>query len=384
MKQLRVLFYKNNSEAENAFFSALQQCCTAENFFCPLRNEAEEQEFLPLIQQLIREQQAKLLCSFEYFPALSRACQQVGIFYFSYLYTTPTMSVFAEQVKNDCNVFLVADRALGEDLQKVGAGNVFYLPAAPCITPLPEGKSRPVASFPQISFVGELQQNNLYRNFSKLPEKMRGYLDGMLLAQSYVYGYSFYDKLLTTEFWEDMSTALRLEQAENKQDRCRYMVENFFFAPEATCLERRRMLKQLAEHYGEGFCMYAQEQTEEIPKLRQERVPVGRRRTELYLQTMNVNMTDRTNRTGISQNVWDIFAAGGILFSTYQPDLVELFVPGQDFVLYENERDLVKKLDYYLEHPKERAEIAHNGQKKVLEAHTWEQRVKEMLSLLQD
>ncbi len=377
--QLRILFYKKNTEAEQAFLAALQQSCTAESFFCPLDNQTQEQEFVPLIRQLIQEKQANVICSFGYVPALSEVCRQTGLLYFCWITEVPTLAMYAEHVTNECNVFFVADQALGGQFMQAGAGNVFYLPLAPCITLLPEGKSRAVSGFPIVSMVGELQQSALYQKLDKLPEKIKGYLDGMLKAQSHVYGFSFYDKLLNDEFREILSRVLQEKPSEEK---CRYMLEQFFFAPQVTYLERERIVRALAEQYGEEFCLYSCAETEGIPGLRQERVPIGRRKTELYLQTLNVSITERMWQCGIPQNVWDVLAAGGILFSNYQPALTELFEPGRDFVLYENERELEAQLAYYREHSEERAAIAANGRQKIEENHTWQHRVKEMLSVL--
>ncbi len=377
--QLHILFYKKNTEAENAFFAALQQSCQAEQFFCPLDDEKRNAEFVPLIHQLIREQQTNVLCSFGYIPVLSEACRQSGILYFCWLTELPTLVMYAEHMTNECNVFFTADRAIGEQLLQAGAGNVFYLPVAPCITALPEGKSRTVSGFPAVSMVGELQQSALYQKLGILPEKMKGYLDGMLKAQSHVYGFSFYDKLLNDEFYEILSRVLQEKPSEEK---CRYMLEQFFFAPQVTYLERERIVRALALQYGEEFCLYSQMPAEGVEGLRQERVPVGRRRTELYLQTMNVVIPERTWQHGVPQQVWDVMAAGGILFAGYQPALLELFEPERDFILFENENELAEKLTYYREHPKERAAIALNGRQKVEEEHTWQHRVKEMLSVL--
>ncbi|MBQ9118788.1 MAG: glycosyltransferase [Lachnospiraceae bacterium] len=383
MKRWNILFYQNNHRMEKAFLAALQQVSDAKEFSCPLRDEAECRSVLPLILQLIQEQQAELLFSFEYLPTLSEACNRAGILYFSYLCEVPTLAPFAEQLQNACNVFLVADTALGAELQAAGAENVFYLPMAPMAAMLPEQRRQAAAAeFPAISFVGELYQDNMYKYFAKLPDTLRGYLDGVMAAQSQVYGLNFFEKLISEEFWNTLSTVLQLKQQGNEKEKCRYMIENFFFVPQVTHLERKRIVKALAGTFGERFCLYAKEKLTEAEQVQQKDPYVGRRLTELYRNTLNVNVTDRANKNGISAQVWDILASGGLLFSNYQQDLVEMFVPGQEFILYESEVDLLEKLEYYLAHPEEGRQIAQSAQQKVLTGHTWEHRVQEMLSLL--
>ena len=78
---------------------------------------------------------------------------------------------------------------------------------------------------------------------------------------------------------------------------------------------------------------------------------------------------------------FDIMGAGGFLLSNYQSGFLDLFVPDEDFVFYENKKDLVQKIGYYLEHESERQSIAQNGYDKVAANHTYRHRVKEMLDL---
>ncbi len=77
---------------------------------------------------------------------------------------------------------------------------------------------------------------------------------------------------------------------------------------------------------------------------------------------------------------FDIMGSGGFLLSNFQADFLDAFTPGEDFVYYESEEDLLQKIDYYLDHEDERAAIAKNGHDKVAAAHTFRHRVREMLN----
>ena len=74
--------------------------------------------------------------------------------------------------------------------------------------------------------------------------------------------------------------------------------------------------------------------------------------------------------------------AGGFLLSNFQADLLDLFVPGEDFVYFESKEDMLGKIGYYLTHEEERQAIAKNGHDKVAAGHTYRHRVREMLSYL--
>ena len=96
---------------------------------------------------------------------------------------------------------------------------------------------------------------------------------------------------------------------------------------------------------------------------------------------IDLNITLRSIERGIPLRAFDIMGAGGFLLSNYQADLLEMFVPGEEFVYYEDKEDLLRKVDYYLTHEREREAIAKNGHDKVAAAHTYRHRVREMLTI---
>lgn len=67
---------------------------------------------------------------------------------------------------------------------------------------------------------------------------------------------------------------------------------------------------------------------------------------------------------------------------TFQPELAEFFVPGEELVLYDSIPDLLEKIGYYLEHDEEIETIAANGHRKVQEMHSIKARLDYMLSVL--
>lgn len=77
--------------------------------------------------------------------------------------------------------------------------------------------------------------------------------------------------------------------------------------------------------------------------------------------------------------LFEIMCAGGFVIANYQTEILEYFTLGKDVAVYESIPDLLEKIDYYLAHDDKRMEIAANGQKKVLEHHSYDIRVKQML-----
>ena len=91
-----------------------------------------------------------------------------------------------------------------------------------------------------------------------------------------------------------------------------------------------------------------------------------------------MNITLRSIKNGIPLRVFDIMGAGGFLLSNFQSGFLDIFIPDEDFVYYENKRDLVRKVSYYLKHEDERKAIARNGHDKTAAGHTYRHRVREM------
>lgn len=83
-----------------------------------------------------------------------------------------------------------------------------------------------------------------------------------------------------------------------------------------------------------------------------------------------------------SPRVYEVMACGAFLLVDGQRDLLELFKPGEDLVVFQNEKELRKMVKYYLQHPEEANRIAANGRKKVLGSHKYRDRVKDILSIV--
>lgn len=60
----------------------------------------------------------------------------------------------------------------------------------------------------------------------------------------------------------------------------------------------------------------------------------------------------------------------------------EVFREKEEIILYDNEKDLVEKVEYYLDHPRERGEIAHKAQQRAYENYTYRHRLEEIFSFI--
>lgn len=96
------------------------------------------------------------------------------------------------------------------------------------------------------------------------------------------------------------------------------------------------------------------------------------------------------NRHGeIAQNysnnmrLFESTGVGALLMTENSLNIKDYFEPGKECVTYENEQDLLDKIDYYLNHEDERKAIAKAGQKRTLECYTYEKLLKPVVDFLE-
>lgn len=86
-----------------------------------------------------------------------------------------------------------------------------------------------------------------------------------------------------------------------------------------------------------------------------------------------------------SDRVYETIGRGGFLIHPYIKGLEEEFTDGETIVFYEygNYEQLKEKIDYYLEHDKEREKIRRAGQKLVKTKATYDDRMKQMIAIIE-
>ena len=98
---------------------------------------------------------------------------------------------------------------------------------------------------------------------------------------------------------------------------------------------------------------------------------------------INLNFTIRNIRSGIPLRVWDVLGAGGFLLTNFQAEIPQYFENGKDLVYFESIADMSRKADYYIIHEDERMQIAQNGYEKVKKYHSYESRLKQIITDIQ-
>lgn len=86
----------------------------------------------------------------------------------------------------------------------------------------------------------------------------------------------------------------------------------------------------------------------------------------------------KRNNDKYTRRTFEIPAAGTMLLSEYSAESAAMLVPYKEAVYFNNERELVEEVSYYLTHEKERKCIADAGYEKVMKLHTIERRVRQI------
>lgn len=237
------------------------------------------------------------------------------------------------------------------------------------------------ASAYDISFVGSLytESHNFFDRMENLSPYAKGYLEGLMQAQMNVQGCNFIQESLSP-IMEELYRALPMDPNPDGVETREYLYAQYVINRKLTGLERLRLLTGITQKY--TLDLFTLDPAFSLPNLRNHGTADYYSEMPLVFKKsrINLNISLRSIKSGIPLRAFDIMGSGGFLLSNYQEDFLENFTPGVDFEYYESERDLLQKIEYYLTHEEERLAIAKNGHDQVAAAHTYRDRVREMLA----
>lgn len=327
----------------------------------------------------LRETVPDAVFSFNYFPLISNVCRSEGLPYISWIYDSPYVMLYSYTAINPCNTIYVFDRALCREFNEAGIQTVRYLPMAANTERL-DALGFPEPAY-DISFVGSLytESHNFFDRMENLSSYAKGYLEGLMNAQMHVQGYNFIQESLSP-IMEELYQALPMDPNPDGVETREYLYAQYVINRKLTGLERLRLLTAITT--GHTLDLFTLDPAFTLPNLRNHGTVDYYAKMPLVFKKsrINLNISLRSIKSGIPLRAFDIMGSGGFLLSNYQEDFLENFTPGVDFEYYESESDLLRKIDYYLVHEEERHAIAKNGHDKVASAHTYRDRVREMLS----
>lgn len=340
------------------------------------------------LNELLKQDTYSFVFSINFFPSVSDVCNIWGIPYLCLIVDSPVLELFSTSLANPCNKIFLFDRQLYNDFHHINPDGIFHIPLATNVrdnyatTTMASAADRARFSS-DISFIGSLYSEKCLYNQITLPEKMRGYVDGLIEAQLLVYGYNFIEECVTPELIEAFCKVRPelINFPDSMKVDTKAVIAQHIISVKVAEQERLRYLKVLSEHF--NVDLYTGSDTSSMPLIHNR--GFAKTNTEMpiifHQSKINLNLTAKSIRSGLSLRIFDVLGCEGFLITNYQAELPEHFNIGEDLEAYTSLDDLIGKCEYYLLHDKERQEIAHNGFEKVKKYHTYDIRLTQMLEI---
>lgn len=340
------------------------------------------------LNELLKQDTYSFIFSINFFPSVSDVCNIWGIPYLCLIVDSPVLELFSTSLANPCNKVFLFDRQLYNDFHHINPDGIFHIPLATNVrdnyaTATMASAADRARFSSDISFIGSLYSEKCLYNQITLPEKMRGYVDGLIEAQLLVYGYNFIEECVTPELIESFCKVRPelINFPDSMKVDTKAVIAQHIISVKVAEQERLRYLKALSEHF--NVDLYTGSDTYSMPLIHNR--GFAKTNTEMpiifHQSKINLNLTAKSIRSGLSLRIFDVLGCEGFLITNYQAELPEHFNIGEDLEAYTSLDDLMGKCEYYLSHDKERREIAHNGFEKVKKYHTYDIRLTQMLEI---
>jgi spore maturation protein CgeB len=98
---------------------------------------------------------------------------------------------------------------------------------------------------------------------------------------------------------------------------------------------------------------------------------------------INLNIPMVQLKSGVEQEVYDILACRSFVLVGYRPGIEDLFELGKEIFCYHDPEELRELCCYFLKHPSEREEMAKRAHLRVLNEHTYERRIENLVEIMQ-
>lgn len=336
--------------------------------------EMDEIRVMELTEEKVKEDYL-FVFTVNFSPDVSVVCQNALIPYLSYIVELPQTAIYHPAVKNPCNFIFCFDGAVCQELQQFIQGRCFHLPLGAGADCFIESDSGEMAD---VSFVGSLCLENKAYDKAKeeVSEYVRGYMEALVRTQVRIYGYNLLEAALNNDVMKALKpfipeTCLSENIVAGAE---RNVIAAGLLANKVTELERQRIIKEISEQF--DIQLYTADDVHDISPARvYAEVSSWEERAKIYQNSrINLHLTHRSVMSGVPQEVFEIMAAGGFVLTNFQPELAENFVIGEHLETFVNEKDLLEKIAYYLEHEDERVQIAKAGQQAVKEYHSYRAR----------
>jgi spore maturation protein CgeB len=354
----------------------------------PLKSYTKDPEFVVEMENALQQKAYDCIFTINYIPLISKISYRNQITYISWVFDSPSVAMYSEMIFNPYNYIFHFDSSEVEKFRKKGVRNIWHMPLAVnldridrLITSVPEPDGKLINS--EVEFMGTLYTDNFnyWDKINGMPDYDNGFVNGLIDMQLRVMGYDLIEETIPEQVMQDMlkhvTFTLDEEMFITEQEMLLFMIRK-----KATVVERAELLDMLSRHF--KTTLYSQSDSSKLPSVDNRgylgysnEMPVM-----FYHSAINLNITLRNIKSGISLRAMDIMGAGGFLLSNYQPELVQYFKEGEEMAVYYDRNDLLYKVQYYLEHEEERKRIAENGRKRIEKDFTYSVQLGKMFKIV--
>lgn len=345
-----------------------------------------DDEFTEELVCLIRDKNADLVISFNYYPSISEACMRMGIRYFAWIYDSPYVKMYDRSIVNNVNYIGTFDSLTADELNRKGVTTVHYVQLAVNAKRLEKYVTAQYSGrWHEVSFVGSLynDKNRFYERLYEAGRDMQliGYIDAVIDAQRHLCGVNILDESLSDEVVDKINKTMPYKVADGSFTDERRVYADYYIAPRVTFLDRQEIITRLAEQHSVDYYTYTDYKLGKAHNCG--KVDYYEEMPEVFTHSkINLNISLRSIRTGIPLRAMDIMGAGGFLLTNYQADMFRHFEPGKHFDYYTSVEEAVDKADYYIRHDEERSRIAAAAYEEMKNGHTYSTRLKEVFAQL--
>lgn len=384
---MHILMYRwrayNYKDIEQTFLALGH---TVDNIEQELGNYDVSPEFEKVIEEMIGKNHYDMVFTVNYFAVISNACERQSVRYVSWTCDNPLISMYHESVFNSCNYIFTFDKTNYLEFKGMGVEHIWYLPLAVDtnrIDAIIENATDLFKYRGDVSFIGSLYERNSYDKLKhRLPEYLRGYFDAVIEAQLNISGANIVEPMLTTNILEQLQEYFELKKSVGSFSDLGLIFQTTVLGFKIAEIERRRGLIELSKFY--KVHVYSNSDVRDLLRIRYcGSVDYWSEMPKVFHESkINLNFTIPNIKSGIPLRIWDILGSGGFLLTNFQAEIPCYFKEGEDLVCFDDLDDLREKVGYYLEHEKERQEIAENGYRKVKEHHSYRKRIQSILDIV--
>ena len=352
-----------------------------------LDNYDEEPEFEAYLAKIIKQKSCDMVFTVNYFALITGVCAREGIPYVVWTCDNPLISMYHQKVFHPCNYFFTFDKTNCLEFQGMGVEHIWYLPLAvntERIGYLLNNCSDLFAYENDIAFVGSLYERNSYdRMRPELPEYLRGYFDAAIWAQQCVNGGNILEEMLTVPVLEQLERYFKQEKSKDSFSDLGLIFATTVLGFKTAEQQRRRALTELSKRY--RVSIYSNSDTRDLLRVRYGgSLDYWSEMPKVFAASkINLNFTIPNIKSGLPLRIWDVLGSGGFLMTNFQAEIPYYFKHREDLVCFESIDELTELCGYYLKHEDARRQIAENGYRKVRAHHTYEQRIAQMMEILQ-